>query len=132
MRTAFDKGNIHYDIVPPHNHRANAAERAILTFKNHFIAGLSGLDPNFPIKQWDRLIEQATLTLNLLRSSRLNPKLSAQAFLFGPFDFTSTPLAPPGTRVIAHNKPSQRKSWAPRGEDAWYIGPALDHHRCIK
>ena len=132
IRTAFDKGNIHYDIVPPHNHRANAAERAILTFKNHFIAGLSGLDPKFPIKQWDRLLEQATLTLNLLRSSRLNPRLSAQAFLFGPFDFASTPLAPPGTRVVAHIKPSQRKSWAPRGEDAWYIGPALDHHRCIR
>ena len=51
MRTAFNEKQIHYTFVPPHNHRANAAERAIQTFKNHFIAGLSGLDPNFPIKQ---------------------------------------------------------------------------------
>ena len=132
MRAAFEKANISYDLVAPHNHRANAAERAIQTFKNHFISGLSGLDPQFPIKQWDRLLNQATITLNLLRSSRINPKLSAQAFLYGPFDFTSTPLAPPGTRVVAHTKPSQRKSWATRGEDAWYIGPAMDHHRCVR
>ena len=56
MQTAFDNDNIKYDFVPPHNHKTNAAERAIQTFKSHFIAGLSGLDPKFPIKQWDRLI----------------------------------------------------------------------------
>ena len=32
--------NIKYQLVPPSNHRANNAERAIQTFKNHFIAGL--------------------------------------------------------------------------------------------
>jgi hypothetical protein len=23
-----------------------------------------------------------------------------------------------------------RRSWAPYGEDAWYVGPAPDHYRC--
>ena len=32
--------NIKYQLVPPSNHRAINAERAIQTFKNHFIAGL--------------------------------------------------------------------------------------------
>ena len=132
MRTAFDNENIQYSFVPPHNHRANAAERAIQTFKNHFISGLSGVDPQFPIKQWDRLLEQATITLNLLRASRLNPRLSAYAYVFGNFNFTSTPLAPPGTRVVAHTKPTQRSSWSPRGEDGWYIGPSMQHHRCVR
>ena len=132
MQSTFQKENVTFHLVPPHNHRANAAERAIQTFKNHFIAGLSGIDPHFPISQWDRLLEQATLTLNLLRSSRLNPKLSAQAFLFGQFDFAATPLAPPGTKIVAHVKPGQRRSWAPRGNEGWYIGPALDHYRCVK
>jgi hypothetical protein len=32
--------NMQYQLVPPHIHRRNAAERAIRTFKTHFIAGL--------------------------------------------------------------------------------------------
>ena len=36
MRTAFRKAKLNYDIVPPHNHRANTIERVIQTFKNHF------------------------------------------------------------------------------------------------
>lgn len=121
-----------YQLVPPAVHRANAAERAIRTFKNHFIAGLSSVDPNFPLYLWDRLIEQALLTLNLMRTSRINPKLSAQAQLHGFFDFNRTPLAPPGTRILAHEKPSKRASWAPHGEDGWYIGPAPEHYRCYR
>jgi hypothetical protein len=36
-----------------HNHRVNAAERAIQTFKNHFIAGLATVDKTFPMQLWD-------------------------------------------------------------------------------
>jgi hypothetical protein len=64
-------------LPPPGIHRRNAAERAIRTFKNHFIAGLCGVDQYFPLHLWDRLLPQAILTLNLLRGSRINPKLSA-------------------------------------------------------
>lgn len=45
---------------------------------------------------------------NLLRNARVNPILSAQAFLFVNFDFNRTPLAPPGTRVVVHVKPRPR------------------------
>lgn len=38
--------NIRYHLVPPDTHRRNAAERAIRTFKNHFIAGLCTTDPS--------------------------------------------------------------------------------------
>ena len=92
--------------MPPHNHRRNSADRAIQTFKNHFIAGLASTDPNFPLSNWCRLRPQAELTLNLLRPSPLNSKLSAYAQLEGTFDFNRTPLAPPGTRVIVHEKPT--------------------------
>ena len=124
--------NVEYQLVPPHIHRRNSAERAIQTFKNHFIAGLASTDPNFPLSNWCRLLPQAELTLNLLRPSRLNPKLSAYAQLEGAFDFNRTPLAPPGTRVIVHEKPTQRRTWAPHGIDGWYIGPALDHYQCYR
>ena len=43
------KNNIEYQLVPPHAHRRNAAERAIRTWKNHFIAGLCSVDPTFPM-----------------------------------------------------------------------------------
>jgi hypothetical protein len=61
--------DVDYQLVPPYMHRRNAAERAIRTFKNHLIAGLCTTDPQFPMRLWDRLLEQAQITLNLLRTS---------------------------------------------------------------
>jgi hypothetical protein len=87
---------------PPH--RRNSAERAIQTFKAHFIAGLCSADPDYPATEWDRLLPQAELTLNLLRSCRFNPKLSAHAALNGFFNFNATPLVPPGTKVLLENQ----------------------------
>ncbi len=37
-------------LVEPHNHRVNAAERAIQTFKDHFISALATTDSKFPLK----------------------------------------------------------------------------------
>jgi hypothetical protein len=124
--------SIDFQLVPPQLHRRKAAERAIQTFKNHFIAGLSSTDNNFPMHLWDRLLFQATTTLNLLRQSRLNPRLSAEAQLNGPFDFNRTPMAPPGTRFIVHSKPSVRRSWDAHGVDGWYISHAPEHYRCYQ
>ena len=132
LKAALKHHDIHYQLAPPHQHRRNAAERAIQTYKNHFIAGLASTDPDFPITEWDRLTDQGNITLNLLRNARLNPRLSSHAFLNGMFDFNKTPLAPPGTKLIIHEKPSQRKTWAPHGVFAWYVGPALEHYRCIR
>jgi hypothetical protein len=42
-----DEFGLDYQLVPPHIHQRNAAERAIRTFKNHFIAGLCSADPSF-------------------------------------------------------------------------------------
>jgi hypothetical protein len=39
-------------------------------------------------------------------------------------------MAPPYTRIIAHETPNRRSTWAPHGLDGWYIGPALEHYRC--
>ena len=124
------KRKIAFQLVPPHLHRANAAERAIRTWKNHFISILCGLDPRFPLQLWDRLIDQTNLTLNLMRASRINPKMAAEAMLNGPYDFNRTPIAPLGTKCIVHEKPAVHGTWAPHGVDGWYIGPARDHYRC--
>jgi hypothetical protein len=71
--------SVTFQLVLPHNHRRNAAEKAIGNWKDHFIAGLSSLGPNFPMHLWCRLIPQATTTLHLFVSPtsilafRLNP-----------------------------------------------------------
>jgi hypothetical protein len=132
LKTALQRNKITYQLVPPHVHRRNSAERAIRTFKNHFLAVLAGADPQFPVAEWDRLLPQTELTLNLLRNSRVNPKLSAYAYLFGNFDFNATPLAPPGTKVLLHLKSDKRASWAFHGEEGWYVGPSMEHYRCFK
>ena len=41
------KKHITYQMVLPHYHRANLAERATQTFKNHFKSGLSTPHPDF-------------------------------------------------------------------------------------
>jgi hypothetical protein len=127
------KHGLQYQLVPPHTHRRNAAERAIRTFKDHFIAGLSSADEHFPIRLCDRLLPQAELTLNLLRNSRIDPTKTAYEAVFGrKFDYNATPLAPPGCKVLVHEKPSQRASWAPHGVTGWYLGPATEHYRCYR
>ena len=63
------------------------------------------MDPDFPIHEWDPFLTQSELTINLLRLTRVNPKLLAWAYLFGAFDHNKTPLAPPGTKVMSHLKP---------------------------
>lgn len=58
------------------------------------------MDPTFPVVEWDRLLPQAMITLNLLRSARINPNLLAHAYLFGELNCNATLLAPPGTKVL--------------------------------
>ena len=97
----MDNQQIQWQLVPPGNHRRNAAERQICTFKNHFISILARTDPYFSLHLWDKLIPHACITINLLRNSHRNPQLSAEAHLNGNFDYNTAPLAPPGTKIVA-------------------------------
>ena len=110
LKLAIVKNKGNYELVPPHQHRRNSAEKAIRTLKNHLLSGLATCNTNFPIHEWDRLLPQCKLTLNLLRNSQINPKLSSWAILNGMRDFNKVPLAPPGTQIVVHNKPGQRKA----------------------
>ena len=117
------------ELVPPHCHRRNVAEVAIKNFKAHFISILAGVDHDFPLHLWDKLLPQAELTINLLRQSSVNPKVSAHAHLFGPLDFNCFPLGPLGCAVQINVPPECRASWGMRAQKGWYIGCALDHYR---
>jgi hypothetical protein len=52
--------------------------------------------------------------------------------LNGTVDYNRTPLAPPGTKILIHEKPNQRRSWDPHGVEGWYLRPATDHYRCYR
>jgi hypothetical protein len=72
------------------------------------------------------------LTLNLLRGSCINPRLSAKAQLHSAFDFNQTPLGPLGTRVLIHETADVHQSYAPHGVSGYYIGAAENHYRSIQ
>ena len=91
--------NCTIQLVPPNNHRRNLAERAIQTFKSHFIAIIAGVDDSFPMRLWDKLLPQTILTLNLLRQSNAVPSVSAYQYVRGTFDYNKTPLGPMGSAV---------------------------------
>ena len=86
LKAALKKYNVGYQLVPPAHHRCNALERAIQTFKHYFLARMATLHPNFLMTEQERLLKQTTNTLNLPYNSRLNSKLTSNAFLRGYFD----------------------------------------------
>jgi hypothetical protein len=94
------------------------------------VAGLSSVDPALPLNLWDRLLPQAEIMLNLLQTSRLHPQLSAAAHFHDLVDYNKTAFAPPGCKIIAHEKPGKRRTWAPHGQHGYSLGPAVHHRRC--
>jgi hypothetical protein len=75
-------------------------------------------------------LSQAEITLNLLQTSRLHPQLSAAAHFHGLVDYNKTAFAPPGCKIIAHEKLGKRRTWAPHRQHVYSLGPAMHHDRC--
>ena len=128
----LDENKTNFQLVHPHTHWKNLAERAIQTFKIQYKAGLTSVNPNFLISEWDRLLEQSNITLNLLRSVRTSPKLLAYSYIFRKFNFASTPMEPRWTKIVAHIKPNNRGTCKLNGEVGWYVGPSIQHYYCVK
>ena len=121
------------EFVPPNNHRANKAERAIQDVKNHLIAMLATAAKDFPLELWDEMLPQLNITINLLRPYGPNPNQSAYEAIHGePFDFIKHPLAPAGTAIMVHESSQTRPTWAPHAVSGFYLGPALQHHKCYR
>ena len=97
--------------------------------KNHWIAGLATCPSDFPLHLWDKLAPQCEMTLNMLRGSRLNNKLSAWAQVHGQYDFDAHPIAPPGINVMVFEDADKRGSWDPHCVAGHYLGPSLEHYR---
>ena len=130
LKNALRDKDIMFQLVPPGCHRCNAAERAICSFKNHFIARLCSVDPDFPLILWCYLLEQAELTLNVMRPLHLNPKVSVYNLLSGIYDFNSTPLVPPGIGILGFKDTQRQASWGVHGQNGWYVGPVTESYQC--
>ena len=50
----------------------------------------------------------------------------------GNYNYKKCPLVPLSMRVVAHEPVDKQSSWGFNGEDAWTIGPALQHCICLK
>eukprot|EP00956_Cyclotella_meneghiniana_P019401 scaffold33215_cov93-Cyclotella_meneghiniana.AAC.1 len=128
-KKAIEEANMTYQLATPHMHRANIAERSIQTGKNHFKSILAGVDDSFPLNEWDMLLPQAEMTLNMLRSSNVSPNVSAYMYAYGTHDYNAHPLAPLGCAVQLFQRPENRGTWSVNSIDGWYIGTSREHYR---
>ena len=96
-------------------HQLNAAVQEIQTSKNNFIAGFFSANPNFLLKLWDRLLDQATSTLNIIHKSIINPNLSTNEQLLGIFNFNCKLFVPPERRILVLVRPENRATYYPHG-----------------
>ena len=58
MKHAFEQNKVEFQLVTPDQHRRNTTKHGICTFKDHLLAGLVTCDPSFPIREWDRILNQ--------------------------------------------------------------------------
>lgn len=119
-----------WQFVEPSNHRVNTAERAIQTHKNHFTSGLCSTDVDWPLQLWDQMTLQSVITMNIIRTSRIDPSKSAHHQLHvHKYDWNVHPMDPSGSKAVIYKSPESRVSWGTRGIDAWYCVPRLGHYR---
>ena len=117
-------------LVPPHNHRANEAERKIQDFKAHFIAILAGIDDTCPLHFWADFVHQAELTLNMLRPAASGSGSAYKARYGHEHDFNKWPMLQVGISGEIFVPASLRNStFGQRSEKGWYVGPAMEAYR---
>ena len=126
----FQEEKMSHQFVPPGIKRSNKAERAIQTFRNHFLATLGTVHKDFPLNRWDLILQHIETTLNLLHPFQDDIMKSAFEGIFGhKYDFLKHPMGPAGTLVYVFELPSTRDTWATHGEVGFLLGAAMDTYR---
>ena len=93
---------------------------------------MGGTYPTFNLALWGKQIPQDLITLNLLHKSNMSPSLSTYSQLYGTYDFNFTSIASLVVRVMVHEKPDDRQTWAPHEVEVWYICLAMYYYRWYK
>ena len=56
LKLDISKNDMQHQRIPLHDHRRDIAEKAVQTFKDHFVAVLCGTDERFPMQLWFRIL----------------------------------------------------------------------------
>ena len=124
--------DVEVQFVPPSQHRANIAERAIRHAKNTIIAMVAAVDENLdPRVRFERVLPQAEIVINHLKACTRIPSITAwEGMHNSKYDFQAHPICIYGMRAIVYESPQDRGTWANHGVDGFYIGPEIRHYRC--
>ncbi len=106
MKACIKEKGMDYKLIPPGQHRRNQAERAIQTFKAHFISILASVNNKLPLLLWCHLLKPAELTLNLLRQSRVATKISASCASMAPMTTCKNHLRQSNVRSKCTSSPT--------------------------
>ena len=118
-----------YQLVPPDDHRRNIAERAIQTWKNHFLRIISGSAATFPLHFWCQSIPQAERQLLILSQYNVNPKISSYSHVYGHHDYNTAPFVTIGMESLVHDKPHQRRYFSEHCRKGYVLGTSFEHYR---
>ena len=58
--------------------------------------------------------------------------LGMGSIMEGEYHFDATPISPPGTQMMMHEKPNRRRTWGFNAKKAWYLGPCFKHYRSVR
>eukprot|EP00804_Cyclotella_cryptica_P025775 CCRYP_002953-RA/>CCRYP_002953-RA protein AED:0.55 eAED:0.48 QI:0/0/0/1/0/0/2/0/300 len=97
--------------------------------QDHFISVLAGVADGFPINQWDKLLPETILTLNLVWQSNTAPNISAWAYHHGSFDYNRMLIVPMRCEVQFHIKPTRQKTFGEHSGDGFYLRTSAEHYR---
>ncbi|KAL7529406.1 hypothetical protein ACHAXR_002951 [Thalassiosira sp. AJA248-18] len=133
-KEAIKNNGATHQLVPPGDHRQNMVERAIQTFKDHFIGVLA---PQVCTTLFRCIYGAASSNqLKCNSISYVNPTSHPKSQPMPIYTVTTIllkqPLAPLGCPVLAHEKPDKRGTWSDYAIDAWNLGTSMEHHRCFK
>ncbi len=132
FKQCIQEQQMQYKLFPLGNHQRNQAENSIQTFKVHFILILAGVNDKFSLFLWCHLLKPTKLTLNLLRQSKVAPKISTYAHVHGPHDYMKKSFAPIGCTIQAHFKPEDRRTWNTQSDVGFNLGTSMEHQQCFR
>ena len=130
FKETIQNNNMKYQLVLPNDHRCNATEKAIQTFKDHFVAVLSGTDDTFPLQRWCQILTQTEHQLYMLRKSRAVPNMSAFEHMCGRHSYDAHHWAVLGCKVEIHTMPVQQQTKGAHTKMGYYMGTSCEHYRC--
>eukprot|EP00804_Cyclotella_cryptica_P006781 CCRYP_019523-RA/>CCRYP_019523-RA protein AED:0.40 eAED:0.40 QI:0/0/0/1/0/0/3/0/477 len=128
-KLAITASGMTYQLVPPDDHRRNIAEKAIQTWKDHFIAWHRRL--NFPSTFGANYYHKWSAN-SVFYGNQCMPHISSHTHLYGHHDYNTHPFVPLGMEALVHDKPHRRKSFAQYCTKGYVIGTSHEHYRCWK